>query len=123
MKKLILLGAFIGISVCSFAQEDTKKDADKKTKYDTDQKIKDDNKSCTLTMKNGKMMMIVDGKTVVMDKEVTLQNGTVVSMDGNLKSTDGKITPIKEGTCIDMSGKMILVKNTQIEKDPKTDTK
>ena len=38
-------------------------------------------------------------------------------MDGTVKMKDGKAIQMKEGDCMDMTGKMILVKNSQIKKD------
>lgn len=112
MKKIILVCALTTLYFGLFAQSGatkTKKDNGMDKKYDKD---------CAMTLANGKMMMIVDGKTVVMDKEMTTKNGTVVMMDGTVKMKDGKTMKMKESDCIDMSGKMIVVKNTQIKKEP-----
>lgn len=133
MKKLILVCAFATIYLGSFAQNDStrnKMNYDKDNKNDNQKKNTDNqyqkndntNKNCAYKMENGKIMMIVDGKTVVMDKEMTTKNGTIVMMDGTVKMKDGKTMKMKEGDCMDMSGKMIVVKNSQIKND-KTDNK
>lgn len=62
-------------------------------------------------------MMVVDGKSIIMDNEMTTKNGTVVMMDGTVKMKNGKTMKMKYGDCIDMAGKMIVVKNTQIKKE------
>jgi len=134
MKKLILVCAFTAIYFGSFAQKDStrnktnygidnKNDNQKKSTYKQDQKNDNTNKNCAMTMTNGKMMMVVDGKTVIMDKEMTTKNGTVVMMDGTVKMKGGKTMKMKEGDCMDMSGKMIMVKNNQIKETSKNETK
>lgn len=87
------------------------------------QKNDNTNKDCTVKMENGKMMMVVDGKTVVMDKQMTTKNGAVVMMDGTVKRKDGKTTKMRNGDCMDMSDKIIVVKNNQIKEDSKNGTK
>ena len=130
MKKNILVCALISTCMASFAQTNSthiKTDSDKDKKYHNDQKKNTDkeyqntdkkNKACAMTMTSGKMMMVVDGKTVVMDKEMTMKNGTIVMMDGTVKTKGGQTMKMKESDCIDMSGKMIVVKNSQVKSDP-----
>lgn len=108
MKKKILVCAFASIYMSSFAQNNTSQEHKKNDNT---------NKNCAMKMENGKMMMTMDEKTVIMDKEMTLKNGTVIMMDGTVKMKDGKAIQLKEGDCMDMTGKMILVKNSQIKKD------
>ena len=139
MKKLILVCALTIIYLGSFAQIDsTRKNADydmnknknnnqdnKQNKNSSKEYQKNDNtnKDCAMTMANGKMMMVVDGKTVVMEKQMTTKNGSVVMMDGTVKTKDGITTKMKNGDCMDMSDKMIVVKNTQVKENSKIGTK
>jgi uncharacterized Zn ribbon protein len=107
MKKIIL-GCLLFASIGSFAQSQ-----ENKTTHDKEEK------TCAFTMADGKMMMIVDGKTVTMDKEVKTKNGSMVMVDGTVKTADGKSVKMKNGDCMDLSGKMIWVKNEQIENTTK----
>jgi hypothetical protein len=104
MKKTIL-GCFLIASMGAMAQSSTKEN---KATHATDEG------TCAFTMADGKMMMVVDGKTVTMEKEMKTKNGDVVMLDGTVKSSNGKSIKMKNGDCIDMSGKMIWVKNEQI---------
>lgn len=62
-------------------------------------------KDCCM-MKNGKMMCMKDGKTMPMDKDMTMENGTVCMTNGECVMKDGKKMKMKEGECMDMSGKI-----------------
>lgn len=71
--------------------------------------MKDDMKNCMM-MKDGKMMQSMDGKTMMMEKTVTLANGTMVMTDGMVKMKDGKSMKLKEGECIDENGMITKMK-------------
>jgi hypothetical protein len=59
-------------------------------------------------MKNGKMMMMKDGKPIgPMEHEMTMGNGTTVMMDGTMKMKDGKETHMKDGQIMMLDGKMM----------------
>ena len=59
-------------------------------------------------MKNGKMMMMQDGREVTrMDRETTLSDGTRVMMNGKLVTKGGKEMQLKEGQMVMMDGKMM----------------
>jgi hypothetical protein len=59
-------------------------------------------------MKEGKMMMMMDGKAAgPMDHDMTLSDGTKVMKDGMVKMKDGKEMPMKEGQMLMMDGKMM----------------
>jgi hypothetical protein len=62
-------------------------------------------KDCCL-MKDGKMMCCKDGKTMPMDKDMTMKNGTKCMVNGECIMKDGKKMTMKEGECMDMDGKM-----------------
>ena len=59
-------------------------------------------------MKDGKMMMMMDGKASgPMDHDMTMSDGTKVMKDGMVKMKDGKEMPMKEGQMLMMDGKMM----------------
>ncbi len=60
-----------------------------------------------IMMKDGKVMMIKDGKSMPADKELTLSNGTKVTVDGSVTMKDGTKTMMKEGDMMSMDGEMI----------------
>ena len=61
-----------------------------------------------VTMKNGKMWRMQDGKEVgPMDSQTTLSNGTKVMMNGKMVTKDGKETQLQEGQVIMLDGKMM----------------
>jgi hypothetical protein len=62
-------------------------------------------KDCCM-MKGGKMMCMKDGKTMPMNKDMTMKNGTKCMTNGDCLMKDGKTMKMKEGECMDMSGKM-----------------
>ena len=71
-----------------------------------DSKMKD----CCM-MKDGKMMCCKDGKTMPMDKDMTMKNGTKCMTNGECVTKDGKKMIMKEGECMDMDGKMEKCEN------------
>lgn len=91
MKNLILLFTALTISLGVFSQG---------TKM-ADKPMKD----CCM-MKDGKMMCMKGGKTMAMDKDMTMKDGTTVMKDGTVKMKGGKTMKMKNGESIDMDGKM-----------------
>jgi hypothetical protein len=124
MKNTILICALITASLGSFAQTDSMRtkqynenkygDRQNKNADRQHQHINNTDSNCAITMTNGKMMRLTDGKAVAMDSEFVMKNGTTVGLDGTVKTQDGKIVKIKEGDCLDRSGK-IVAKDTQIK--------
>ena len=62
-------------------------------------------KDCCM-MKDGKMMVMKNGKTMPMEKDMVMKNGTTCMTNGECKMKNGKMMMMKEGECMDMSGKM-----------------
>ena len=59
-------------------------------------------------MKDGKMMMMMDGKAAgPMEHEMTMSDGTKVMMNGMVKMKDGKEMHMKDGQMMMMDGKMM----------------
>jgi hypothetical protein len=60
-----------------------------------------------IMMKDGKVMMIKEGKSMPLDKELTLGNGAKVTADGAVTMKDGTKTMMKEGDMLSMDGEMV----------------
>jgi hypothetical protein len=59
-------------------------------------------------MKDGKMMMMMDGKPAgPMDHDMTMSDGTKVMKDGMVKMKDGKEMHMKDGQMMMMDGKIM----------------
>lgn len=59
-------------------------------------------------MKDGKVVRLSEGKDIGrMDRETTLSNGAKVSMNGKLRLKDGKEMQLQEGQIVMLDGKMI----------------
>jgi hypothetical protein len=63
-------------------------------------------KDCCMMMKGGKMMCMKDSKTMPMDKDMTMKNGTKCMTNGDCMMKDGKTMKMKAGDCMDMNGMM-----------------
>ena len=60
-----------------------------------------------IMLKDGKVMMIMAGKSMPLDKEITLGNGAKVTVDGNVTMKDGTKMMMKEGDMMTMDGEMM----------------
>jgi hypothetical protein len=56
------------------------------------------------------MMLMKDCKTMMMDQDMTLSNGTMVAVNGKVTMKDGKTLMIKKGDKLDIEGMMIAKK-------------
>ena len=119
----IMIAAITVLSYSANAQQDTtrrkvnpvKTQKEVENRKDTMVLQKNDNmqhnmKSDHIMMQNGKMVMMKDGKTMPVNKEITLKNGTVIMTNGQYKGKDGNIMMMKEGDMMDMDGKMMTPK-------------
>jgi uncharacterized Zn ribbon protein len=68
-------------------------------------------------MKDGKMMVMMDGKSMMMDKEMTMKNGNKVMKDGTVMMKDGSKMMMKDGEMMSMEG--MMMKNHVMMKDGK----
>ncbi len=100
MKKLILIATIFSFSYALQAQNNST------TTKSTSEKMEDMH-DCVI-MKDGKMWVMKDGKTMSMDKEMTMENGTVVMADGHYMNKGGEKMMLKNGQCINMDGKMMM---------------
>ena len=75
-------------------------------------------KDCCM-MKDGKMMVMKNGKTMPMKKNMTMKNGTTCMTTGECTMKNGEKMMMKEGDCMEMSGKMCSdnMKKEMKEKD------
>jgi hypothetical protein len=105
-KKLILIAGSL-VSAFGFAQVDTirsqPKDGIQKNQQDSTQYPE---KTC-VTMHNGQVMMLQNGAIVPMEDAKILQNGTIVMLNGMVKTKEGKVSQMNEGDCLDMFGDML----------------
>ena len=62
-------------------------------------------KDCCM-MKDGKMMLMTNGKMTRMKKHMMMENGTKCKKNGVCVSKDGTRTRMQNGNCMDKSGKM-----------------
>ncbi len=74
-------------------------------------------KDCVM-MKDGKMMQMKAGETMMMEKDMTFPNGAMVMMDGTMKMKDGTTHMLKEGEGVMMNGKMKTMGMKKKMKDP-----
>ncbi len=75
-------------------------------------------KECCM-MKEGKMMHCKDGKTMPMEKDMTMSNGTKCMVNGECVMKNGEKMMMKDGECMDINGKMD--KCEMMNKTSKTD--
>jgi ribosomal protein S4E len=73
-------------------------------------------KDCCI-MKDGKMMTKKDGKMEAMDKDMTMSNGSICAVNGEVTMKDGKKVMLTEGEAIGMDGK--IKKCTKPKTEPK----
>lgn len=57
-------------------------------------------------MMDGELMALKDGKLGEMKKNVKLENGTKIKRNGSVKAKHQKRIMMKNGNCVDMSGKV-----------------
>ncbi len=67
----------------------------------TDKKV-----SNGIVMKKGKAVMIKNGSSSMIERDMTLSDGTMIKMNGSISRKDGTAVIIKEGEYMDMDGKI-----------------
>lgn len=123
MKKLSML-LFAGIvCTCAVNAQDTASAMSHKPMGQHKMHHMDGMKKDCVMMKDSKMMVMKGGKTMAMDQDMTLTNGTVVSTDGTVKMSDGKTKQLKNGDCVYMNGKMMTGMNGMHKKGMKKASK
>ena len=66
-------------------------------------------------LKDGKMMLMAEGKQV--NNDVKLADGTIVKIDGTVEKSDKTKITLKNGDCIDQDGNVIPSDKKRTEKD------
>lgn len=113
MKKLLVLVVASIFTLGAFAQENKEQPTQEKDKSYQKDKMGDKKMKKGIWMKDGKLMMMKDGKKAVMDKEMTLSDGSKVMTDGKVMMKDGTTKMMKEGESIGMDGKMMMNKSKE----------
>lgn len=68
----------------------------------TDKVDKADKVSDRVVMKDGELLVIKNGESAKMEKEIVLPSGTVIKTDGTLKKKDGSEIKLKDGQYIEL---------------------
>ncbi|CAM4135074.1 DUF6799 domain-containing protein [Flavobacterium sinopsychrotolerans] len=120
MKKVIFISVAFCFSMCLFAQKDSTKNKMNHDDTNRHKMTKGINGQTTYTsfpdgvmMKNGKLMMVKQGKRTMLDHEMAMGNGTKVMPDGTVMKKDGTKMMMKEGQHMDMAGH---TRNTKTKK-------
>ncbi len=117
MKKMILVITAVLISLVSFSQMDSTNHMMDNNKMGNGMNHQAMNKSYGdgVMMLNGKMMMEHSGKMTMMNNDTTMSNGTKVMTNGTCITKNGTKIMMKEGQHMDMSGKMMLMKDSKMK--------
>ncbi len=102
MKSLQILFLIVCLSASAFGQE---KNA---VKPPPDP---DETSYCAL-LKDGALIVVAEGKQVYQD--IKLNGGFVIKSNAMLVNDEGKETPLMNGDCVRMDGK--IIKNTEVNK-------
>ena len=112
MKKLLVTLFAITLTLGVFAQDSTKHEG--------------------VILKDGKLLMMKNGQTTPLTKDMTLANGTIIMANGSVKAKDGTTTILKEGDYVKWDGtignittkmqKGNMVKDSALPEKMKTDT-
>lgn len=99
MKKLLLMAA-ICCSLNAIAQKDSSMADTSKMGHKMHKMMM---KDCVMMM-NNKMMTMMSGNTMNMDKDMTMKDGSTVMTNGTVKKPDGTTVQLMEGDCVYMDG-------------------
>ena len=106
MKKLILVFAVTAITAGAYAQTNSTSKSTNPHNKSENKNHKMHNHTDGVTMQDGKMVKVEDGKSTPLKKDRTMSNGTKISRDGTYTDKDGKKMKMKEGQHMDVSGRM-----------------
>lgn len=101
MKNLSLLILAVAISIGASAQTKTEATPQQMNKTEHNH-----SKWEAYMMKDGKLMLMKDGKESAVTQDVALSNGTTISTDGKVAWKDGKTETLKEDEWLGMDGKI-----------------
>jgi len=110
MKKLILVFVAVAITAGAYAQPDSlnrKMNLQDNRQYQNVQNNPVDKSLADgYVMQNGKIMQVKNGQTTLLERDITMSNGTKITGDGTCIKKDGSKMKFKEGQHMDMSGNM-----------------
>ena len=115
MKKLILVFAAVAISAGAYAQVDSTnsktspQDLNNSKNQNTQTYSAYDLHPDGVLMKDGKLMVVKNGKKTTLDQDMSMSNGTKIKTDGNYTKKDGSTMRLKEGEHMDMEGNINLM--------------
>ena len=92
MKKVVVFLVFVVFATISLTAQERDRD-----------RIQDQDRT-NLTMVNGEMLQLRDRAEIRVRERITLNDGTVVSPNGNYTTKDGKQLKLKNGECLDGDG-------------------
>lgn len=69
--------------------------------------MKDNRAKEGVVMDQGKMMMLKDGNKMIMEENMTMRNGTVITKEGAFMMRDGSKLNMREGDWMDLDGNLI----------------
>lgn len=101
MKNASLLILAIALSFSASAQTKTESNSQKMSSSHMNH-----SKWEAYMIKDGKLMLMKDGKESAVAQNVTLTNGTIISTDGKVTWKDGKSETLKSNQWIGMNGKI-----------------
>lgn len=97
MKKFLLAAmSIVLLTTAAFAQQTPTGNANQQGSTVNDEH---------LIMKDGKMYHSLNGKEMMMDNQMTLQNNTIMHSDGFYQLQNGKKHQLRNGQCMDMHGR------------------
>ena len=65
-------------------------------------------KGAYITMQAGQVMIVTDGKGIKLEKDKTLKDGTIVTVEGKVKKADGTTVQMKEGDRVYLDEGMLM---------------
>ncbi len=123
MKKIILASTAILFSFSGFTQTDSSNNMKNhemmnngRMGSEMNHQAMDESHGDGVMMMNGKMMIQHSGKMTMMRHDTTMTDGTKVMTNGTCIKKDGAKMMMKEGQHMDMSGKMMPMKDPEIKK-------
>ena len=122
MKKLLLCCCVTFACAAMALAQDTMpyKKMDKMRQMPANQQHMKMSSDCVM-FTNGEVHLMKSGKKSAIKDPVALSNGAMVMADGMVKMKDGSTKQLKEGECMSMDGKMMVMKKSTTTK--KTTTK
>ena len=109
MKKALVTLFAITLALGVFAQDSTNKMNNMAPKHDMQSHE-------GVIMKEGKLLVMKNGQTTQLTRDMTLDNGTIIMAGGTVKTKEGTTTILKEGDFVKWDGTIGNIK-TKLPKD------